>query len=474
MGKYIYFTDEQKLRANSVDLVNFLMMQGETLLPSGKEKRLKSDHSITIHGNEWYDHSTKEGGFAIDFVQNHYGLSFPDAVTMLLTGEQGIPYSKSAKYEEVRKPFELPSRNSDMRRVYAYLTKQRLIDADVISFFAKEKLIYESREQSKDKANEYHNAIFVGFDENGVPRHAHKRGIYAEGNGFKGNIESSNPCYSFHYMGESNRIYIFEAPIDLLSFITMHKHTDWRAHSYLALCGVSEQALMKELELNSKISNVILCLDHDETGIEASEKIKDLMLEQDIKCSILQTLYKDWNEDLKASHNQYAILAEEHPQHIIKNELCKELHTTLNGLDFEDYQYADGETIFAQALIQNEKQAEAMKMASAIFLCLALKVYEQKGIKVTREEIIENLSHQFKTYQNRGRWDPSLSIVRNELIHLKEKYLTHNEVDRTETAKAHEKVAFELLKALVKQEIFNQKHMTSQNHSQRQSCKMAQ
>ncbi|MHB8065388.1 MAG: DUF3991 domain-containing protein, partial [Ruminiclostridium sp.] len=165
MSTYIHFTEEQKERANSVDLEEFLSRQGETLLPSGREKRLKSDHSITIRGNEWFDHAAEEGGLAIDFVQKIYGLSFPDSVTMLLGGEQGEVYSKAKGKEEVGKPFELPPRNNEMRRVFAYMMKHRFIDRDVISFFAKEKLIYESRELSADKTKEHQNAIFVGYDE---------------------------------------------------------------------------------------------------------------------------------------------------------------------------------------------------------------------------------------------------------------------------------------------------------------------
>ena len=59
---YIHFTEDQKLRANSVDLVEFLRRQGEKLIPSGRDKRLASDHSITVRGNEWYDHEAEEGG----------------------------------------------------------------------------------------------------------------------------------------------------------------------------------------------------------------------------------------------------------------------------------------------------------------------------------------------------------------------------------------------------------------------------
>ena len=76
---YIHFTEEQKLRANSVDLAEFLRRQGEKLIPSGRDKRLASDHSITVRGNEWYDHESKEGGKAISFVQTFYGLSYANS-----------------------------------------------------------------------------------------------------------------------------------------------------------------------------------------------------------------------------------------------------------------------------------------------------------------------------------------------------------------------------------------------------------
>lgn len=69
---YIHFTDEQKQRANSVDLVDFLQRQGEQLIRSGREWRWKRFDSVTVRGNEWFRHSRKEGGHAIDFVQQFF------------------------------------------------------------------------------------------------------------------------------------------------------------------------------------------------------------------------------------------------------------------------------------------------------------------------------------------------------------------------------------------------------------------
>ena len=103
MGGFIYFTEEQKQRANAVDLEDFLSRQGEKLLRSGREKRLASDHSITVRGNQWYDYATEKGGCSIDFVRMFYNQSFPDAVTMLLGGEQGKHIGKAWSRNRNRK-----------------------------------------------------------------------------------------------------------------------------------------------------------------------------------------------------------------------------------------------------------------------------------------------------------------------------------------------------------------------------------
>lgn len=173
---YIEFTDSQRERAAAVDLEAFLLSRGERLLHEGRDKRLASNHSITVRGNEWFDHATKEGGGPVTFVQKFYGLSYPEAMSCLLNGEQGEIRSVPPKQKE-KKEFQLPPRNGTMRRLYAYLLKQRLISRNVLDTFVHARLIYESRESSKG-SNDYHNAVFVGLDGHGVPRHAHKRRPY--------------------------------------------------------------------------------------------------------------------------------------------------------------------------------------------------------------------------------------------------------------------------------------------------------
>ena len=301
---YIHFTEEQKQRAAAVDLEEFLRCRGEKLLSSGREKRLASDHSVTVRGNEWYDHAEERGGHAVSFVQRFYGLSYPDAVTMLLGGELGTAYpSAGERTEEPAKPFALPPANKDMRRVFAYLIKHRSIARDVVAHFAKAGLLYEDAE--------YHNAVFVGTDTDGVPRHAHKRSANSYGKAFRLNVEGSDPRYSFHYVGTDRSLYVFEAPIDMLSFITLYPE-NWQRHSYVACCGTSIQPVLQMLEQAPQLDTVLLCLDNDEAGHQASRRMRE-QLEARYSVERLIPENKDWNDDLT--------LSDENAQGFAMNEL---------------------------------------------------------------------------------------------------------------------------------------------------------
>jgi hypothetical protein len=299
MTKFIYFTEEQKKRARETDLVSFLSSRGERLKRSGSEYEWARRH-ITIRNNKWFDQYSLEGGTAIDFVRREYGLSFPEAMEMLLreNGEAriaedsgtGFEAGRSKETSEGKGKISLPEASINMRRTYAYLTKTRGIDSGVVSYFADKGCIYEDAK--------YHNAVFVGADENGIPRHAHKKSTSMRGGTYRGNERGSASDYSFHHIGQSHEIYVFEAPIDMLSYITLHQ-VNWREHSYVALCSVSDRALLHQLEQNRHIERIMLCLDGDEAGKAATRRISERLKERGyIDVSILSPIYKDWNEDL--------------------------------------------------------------------------------------------------------------------------------------------------------------------------------
>lgn len=312
--EYIPFTQEQKQRAAGTDLAAFLLSQGVELKRCGSEMLWEDGGRVTIRGNLWYSQYEQVGGNAVQFVQKFYNKSYTDAVQMLL--DEKIEPLIVERKEQKEKHFELPKPNKDMRQVFAYLLKSRFIDRDVIKYFAHEKLLYESED--------HHNCVFVGVDENGVPRHAHKRGTYTLGESFKGNVDDCDSRYSFHYTGTSNRIYAFEAPIDMLSFITLHK-VNWQEHSYVSLCSVADHALVQMLKDNPQINKIYLCLDHDSAGIESEWRIRHHLNElgyQDV--SFVRPKYKDWNEILKAQNGVDPLPAVPNPYLEKMRELLQE------------------------------------------------------------------------------------------------------------------------------------------------------
>ena len=293
MGTYIHYTDEQKEQANSVDLEEFLRRRGEKLLRAGRESRLARIHHITVRGNEWYDHIARQGGHAVSFVQHYYGMSYQEAMELLLGNELGATYpAAEPKREEPPKPFALPPPHTDMRRVYAYLMKQRRVSREVVTHFARSGLLYEDAQ--------YHNCVFVGTDEHGVPRHAHKRSTNSQGKSFKLNVAGSDARYSFHHPGTDGDLYVFEAPIDLLSYITLHPE-NWQQHSYVACCGTSYEPVRWILTRMEAPQMVSLCLDHDNAGDQGCERMaKQISSEFGIPTRRLVPEQKDWNEDLCA------------------------------------------------------------------------------------------------------------------------------------------------------------------------------
>ena len=288
MSQYIHFTEQQKTQARQTDIAELLRSQGETLKRSGSESEwMDGGQKVTIRGNLWYHQYEQVGGDAVDFVRRFYNKSYPEAMKYLLGGSGGtLAVSPSVQKEE--KPFVLPPKNDNMRRVFAYLLNRRGIDREVLYAFVHKGMIYESAD--------YHNAVFVGFDSNGNPKHAHKRGTGSESS-YKGNVSGSQPEYSFHWSGQSDTLYLFEAPIDMLSFISMQKE-GWRQHSYAASCSVSDRVLFQTLKDNPNIRQVVLCLDSDEPGQTAAKRIADKLFVQGTASEILVPVHKDWNEDL--------------------------------------------------------------------------------------------------------------------------------------------------------------------------------
>ena len=304
---YVSFTPVEREQARTTDLAEFLRRQGHDLRREGRGSVwMRRGEKISIQGNLWYNQYTREGGDAIDFARRFFDCpDYPSAVRLLLGADVGMTVINPQKQEKKKeqKPFALPSANPDMHRVYAYLMKQRGIERDVIHAFTHAKLLYEEAI--------YHNCVFVGYDESGIASHAHKRGT-STGSSFKCNADGSAPQYSFHWSGTSERLFVFEAPIDMMSYITMYPQ-DWQKDSYVALCSVVPIAAKQMIEQNDHLRQIILCLDNDDAGTRACLRIAKELKERHPTVSVyrLSPEHKDFNEDLQAWRAEQATMESE-------------------------------------------------------------------------------------------------------------------------------------------------------------------
>ena len=276
------YTQAQIDKANAVDLEKFLRAQGETLVRSGKEYRWKAHDSLTVCGNKWFRHSQSKGGFPVDFVMEFYGKSFPEAV-QILTGEPGEVQPET---DPAPSPaFRLPLRNVTNANILNYLTQERKLSPSLVNFFIAAGDIYED--------SSHHNVVFVGRDADGHPRYASSRGIQEK---FRQDAAGAEKAFGFAHRGTDKQLLVFEAPIDLLSFIELFPK-NWQQHNYLSLGGVSARALQQFLSERPDVERVFLCLDADKAGENACKRLAAL-LPDTMSATRIQPCMKDWNDVL--------------------------------------------------------------------------------------------------------------------------------------------------------------------------------
>ena len=388
---YINFSEDDLYRANSADLVSYLQSRGERVKRVGSTyKYIYTDgsgthDSVTISGGKWYDHKNRQGGHAIKFLQEFLNFSFQESVIELLGGHyntQTVRQTPREAPKPVEKQFELPEANSDMRRVFAYLTKQRFISPEVISHFAHEHKIYEEKK--------YHNVVFVGTVENGTPKQASLRSSISFGKTFRITVANSDTQYSFSHFGNDEKLFVFEAPIDMLSFISLYPR-DWQQHSYIAMNGVYESAILKALENHSELRQIYLCTDNDEGGIDAAERLRDILVERGYtEIFRLAPQQKDWNEQLKQRYGAEFLPAAPHKR---KNLYLKSV-VELSGMRINPNRIAaDLTAIYNSA--DHIRLAEFSLSASEHFLKIA-------GSDLDFEKLRNCLSSGYKAYLDKS------------------------------------------------------------------------
>ncbi len=276
----------------NTDLPDLLTSLGYHVKKLGSYYTTKEMDSIRIKNRRtWFRYSELRGGDAISFLERFENMSFSEAVEFLLDYHGGVRESRAPPPPPKPKetvPFALPPPNPDSRRVFAYLNQTRCVAPHVIRGFIDAGLLYEEAK--------YHNCVFVGRNREGRPVYAAKRGTYDKnGTVFRAGVPGSDKEIGFRLPCDKNslRVFVFEAPIDLMSYCTLHPSIKRNA---VALCGLYEGPLDTYLRENPHLRRIDLCLDADGPGREAAEKLRAKYTARGFTVNVRTPAQgKDWN-----------------------------------------------------------------------------------------------------------------------------------------------------------------------------------
>ena len=296
-----HYSEEEIQKARQVDLLSYLQTSepSELVHVSGQTYCTREHDSLKISNGKWYWFSRGFGGVtALDYLIKVKGCSLPKAVEAVLGTTVSSPPLSHKQYEKAPRNLLLPEKNNTVEHVVRYL-RGRGIHPAVIKFCLEHDLLYESKD--------YHNAVFIGYDEVRRPRYAAIRSTIGF---YKGDATGSDKHYSFHIEGDyrSGRLHIFESAIDLLSYATLQfmKGHDWKQDALLSLAGVFQTrrkdvlpvALERYLAEHPEVNSIYLHLDNDEVGRAAAEGIKKSLADRYLVLDEPPSCGKDVNDQL--------------------------------------------------------------------------------------------------------------------------------------------------------------------------------
>lgn len=319
----LYYTPEQYAAAQANNnALEYALQTGYRLIRQGSYYTLPEHNSMVFDSKgNWWRNSTGMKGKAIEFIMYYEGKTFPEAVLTLASSPRTEDLEKRlsspgsvqqiATDSKIKGTFKLPPHAANMRRLFAYLCKTRCLGRCVIKLMIQQGLLYESIFPQAD-GREVHNACFVSYAPDGKPCSAFERSMTSSGTPFKRESPFGDKSYGWLFQGvRPQKLYVFEAAIDAASYVEYHWENDPLFQSdFLALGGLSFTPVQKYLARNQNTREVILCLDNDSAGKNATLRFTHRLQAEypDIAITIcFCTAGKDWNEALclkKASEEE--------------------------------------------------------------------------------------------------------------------------------------------------------------------------
>lgn len=287
---------------------------GYQLVRKGRYLSLKENDSVRIDPVKkcfWRNSRPGEGGSigkggdVIDFLQEFGNMTAHEAFVYLTDKALYHPVQGPARDKKriqerretlsEKKKIVLPRKADNMRRVYAYLTKSRLIDKEIVQYFVDNDMLYQDT---------YGNCIFVAYNTEHEPVYGFIRGTNTEKR-FIGDCEGCNYEYGFYINNQSERLIIAESVIDGMSIMNILKRCgkNYLKYDYLFLCSAYKyDALLMHLKRTPK-KVIYIATDNDEAGNKSMDIVKQILARENIVTQIKERLPRqkgaDWNDMLQ-------------------------------------------------------------------------------------------------------------------------------------------------------------------------------
>jgi hypothetical protein len=282
-----YIEPEAVLRAKQIDLLSYLQAcEPSNLVKVSHDTYCTKEHdSLKISHGKWCWWSRGIGEkSALDYLIKVKDYNFIEAVETLIG--QAVIKPSAFSFTQNDEPTEekrllLPELCDYPSHAKEYLIS-RGIDEEIIDSCIKSGSIREDEQ--------YHNALFIGFDKDGEAKYCSVRATVGD---YKGDATGSDKHYSFKLIASEQKdtLHLFECAIDLLSYTTLIKMKggEWHNENLLSLAGIyvprkvmSESkipmALTQHLEDYPQIKNIVLHLDNDRSGRLASEALRTVIV----------------------------------------------------------------------------------------------------------------------------------------------------------------------------------------------------
>ncbi|MEZ2458884.1 toprim domain-containing protein [Salinicoccus roseus] len=221
-------------------------------------------------------------------------MSFPEDVLDL--NAQGYKVKDNFQEQKPKKPYQYPSHYevNDRTKTKNYPTNERKIHPKIVNWLDSKDLI------AQDKRG---NVVFkwkkqgeiVGADRQGTSP-------MKDGRMFKGIDRNRHGSAGFSVdIGKPHSIYLFESPIDTLSYWSIKKEKLQNTR-LVSMSGLKRQTMIGEIKRmgkeGHKVNQITFCTDNDKAGREFANKYSAMIAKRLNKINI--STAKDWNEELKS------------------------------------------------------------------------------------------------------------------------------------------------------------------------------